>query len=72
MSRISDFSSTLPRREQASAEKKLCMVVSTSVLLAPQLSIRICFLIGSLGEASFDCNVSYLSMLKCALEGLDV
>ena len=70
MSRISDFRSTLPRREQVSAEKKQCVGVSTSLQLAPQLSIGICSLIESLGEASFDCHASYLSLLKCALEGL--
>ena len=70
MSHICDFRSTGPPRQRASAEKKQCMVVSTSVLLAPQLSIEICSQIGSLGKASFDCNASYLSLLKCALEGL--
>ena len=59
------------------AESKLVlgrnsMRVSTSLLLAPQLSIGICSLIESLGEASFDCNASYLSLLNCTLEGLDV
>ena len=62
----------LAESKQVSAEKKQCVGVSTSLLLAPQLSIGICSLIESLGEASFDCHASYLSLLKCALEGLDV
>ena len=72
MSRFSDFRSTVPRREQVSAEKKQCVGVSTSLLLAPQLSIGICSLIESLGEASFDCNASYLPLLNFTLEELDV
>ena len=72
MSCICDFRSTGLSLERDSAEKKQCMVVSTSVLLAPQLSIGIYSLNGSLGKAYFDCNASYLSLLKCVLEGLDV